>query len=190
MKKSVFHYFDKWEEYLLAIFMTFMLITLTAQVFCRYVLSFSFSWAEQASRIGFVWLTMVGISLAAKKGMHLKIDALPQFFPKTAKYVNFISNTITIFFGFGMGFLILKTVSMQLELKQYFSSIPWLPTWTMYIAGVIGLFGLSVRTGQNIYSSFKQKCSDDNNSIITETINNDGSVVADNSEYENKEVHC
>jgi TRAP-type C4-dicarboxylate transport system permease small subunit len=186
LKKSVFHYFDKWEEYLLAIFMTFMLITLTAQVFCRYVLSFSFSWAEQASRIGFVWLTMVGISLAAKKGMHLKIDALPQFFPKTAKCVIFISNTITIFFGFGMGYLILKTVVMQFELKQYFSSIPWLPTWTMYIAGVIGLFGLSVRTAQNIYSSFTEK----RDHHHSEKIRNNESVVAEDSKYENKEVHC
>ena len=185
MKKSVYHYLDLWEEYLLAIFMTFMLITLTAQVFCRYVLSFSFSWAEQASRIGFVWLTMVGISLAAKKAMHLRIDALPQFFPRTAKSVNFFANTITIFFGFGMGFLILKTVVMQFELKQYFSSIPWLPTWTMYIAGVIGLFGMSVRTAQNIYSSFTEKRSHDN----SEKLKNNPSVVEKDIKDEDKEVN-
>lgn len=151
MKRSFWHYLGKWEEILLAIFMTFMLVTLTVQVFCRYVLSFSFSWAEQASRIGFVWLTMVGISLAAKKGMHLKIDAVTQFFPKTTKVITFISNASTILFGFGMGYLILKTVIMQFQLKQFFSAIPWLPAWTMYIAGVIGMFGLSIRTMQNIY---------------------------------------
>ena len=157
MKRSILHYLDMWEEFLLALFMTFMLITLTAQVFCRYVLSFSFSWAEQGARIGFVWLTMVGISLAAKKGMHLKIDALPQFFPRSAKLVFLISNAVTIIFGFGMGYLILKIVIMQVELEQYFSSIPWLPTWSMYIAGVIGLFGLSVRTIQSIYLSSKHQ---------------------------------
>lgn len=157
MKKTAWHYLDRWEEFLLAMFMTFMLLTLSIQVFCRYVLSFSFSWAEQASRIGFVWLTMVGISLAAKKGMHLKIDALPQFFPRTAKFVNFISNSVTILFGIGMGYLIFKTVLMQIELKQFFSAIPWLPAWTMYIAGVIGMLGLSVRTAQNIYHSMRDK---------------------------------
>lgn len=94
---------------------------------------------------------MVGISLAAKKGMHLKIDAVTQFFPKTTKVITFISNASTILFGFGMGYLILKTVIMQFQLKQFFSAIPWLPAWTMYIAGVIGMFGLSIRTMQNIY---------------------------------------
>ena len=174
-----------WEEYLLAIFMTFMLITLTAQVFCRYFLSFSFSWAEQASRIGFVWLTMVGISLAAKKGMHLKIDAVPQFFPRSAKTVNFISNTVTILFGLGMGGLIFKTVLMQVKFSQYFSSIPWLPTWTMYIAGVLGLFGLSLRTAQNIYYSFKNK----GQNVALEDIVQQYIAEAENSPIGNKEAN-
>lgn len=172
MKKNGFlYYLDKWEEILLALFMTFMLITLTLQVFCRYVLSFSFSWAEQASRIGFVWLTMVGISLAAKKNMHLKIDALAQFVPKSAKFLNFITGATTILFGIGMGYLILKTVIMQIQLKQFFSAIPWLPAWTMYIAGVIGMFGLAFRTAQRIYlstpkSSAESKTSDTKENVV------------------------
>jgi len=157
LKKSFWHYLDNWEEYILGAFMAFMLFTLFIQVFCRYVLSFSFSWAEQAARLGFVWLTMIGISLAAKKGMHLKIDVVTQFFPCTTKVVNIFANTVTILFGFGMGYLILKTVIMQFQLKQCFSSIPWLPVWTMYLAGVLGLFGLSIRTIQNIITSSKHK---------------------------------
>ena len=144
-----------WEEVILAVVSAFMLATLAVLVFCRYFLSFSFSWAEQGARIGFVWITLIGFSLAAKKGMHLKIDILPQFFPKSAKAVNLFSEIVTILFGFGMGYLILKTVLMQIEFEQYFASIPWLPTWTMYIAGVIGFFGLSLRTMQNVYCSFK-----------------------------------
>lgn len=155
-----------WEEVILAAVSAFMLVTLAVQVFCRYCLSFSFSWAEQGARIGFVWITLIGFSLAAKKNMHLKIDILPQFFPRSAKAVGLFSDIVTVLFGFGMGYLIFKTVLMQIEFEQYFSSIPWLPTWTMYIAGVIGFFGLSVRTMQNIYYELK---SNKQNTSVTET---------------------
>lgn len=152
MKKSIFCYLDYWEEFLLFIIMIFMLIILTLQVFCRYLLSFSFSWAEQGARIGFVWLTMVGISLAAKKGMHLKVDLLTQTLPgPLPKMLETFSDIFTIIFGLYMGWLIFRTVMMQIQLNQVFSAIPWLPTWTMYLAGVVGMLGLSGRTLQRVF---------------------------------------
>ncbi|MBU2514665.1 TRAP transporter small permease [bacterium] len=148
---------DRWEEYALFGFMISMLAVLLVQVFCRYVLSFSFSWAEQAARIGFVWLTMIGISIAAKKGLHLKVDMLNQILPRPAgRIVSWFSNLATILFGFIMCWLILKTVLMQIRLNQVFSSIPWLPTWTMYIAGTVGMLGLSLRTIQYLILESKQ----------------------------------
>jgi TRAP-type C4-dicarboxylate transport system permease small subunit len=151
-EKRLMHHLSKWEEYILFIFMIIMLTVLAVQVFCRYALSFSFSWAEQLARVGFVWLTMAGISLAAQKGMHLKVDLMTQILPeKAAKYLVIFSDIFTMIFGLFMGWLILKTVLMQIRLNQVFSSIPWLPTWTMYIAGVLGMFGLSYRTTQRVF---------------------------------------
>ncbi|MDR2800619.1 MAG: TRAP transporter small permease [Desulfovibrio sp.] len=151
-KNGIIHHLDRWEEYLLFVVMIFMLIVLSAQVFCRYVLSFSFSWAEQGARIGFVWLTMAGISLAAKHGMHLKVDLLTQVLPqRLAKVVSVFSEIFTMAFGVYMGSLIFKTVMLQIKTHQTFSAIPWLPTYTMYAAGVIGMFGLTLRTLQRIF---------------------------------------
>lgn len=151
MKSRFLHHLDRWEEYVLMLFMAVMLVVLAVQVFTRYVLSFSFSWAEQLARLGFVWLTMAGISLAAKKGMHMKVDFFPQILPKKIAYwLCVLSDLFVILFGFYMGSLILKTVLMQMKLNQVFPSIPWLPVWTMYIAGVLGMFGLSCRTIQRI----------------------------------------
>lgn len=151
-KKGIMTHFGRWEEYLLFVIMMFMLAVLTAQVFCRYLFSFSFSWAEQVARIGFVWLTMVGISLAAKHGMHLKVDMLPQALPQRyAKIVLMFAEIFTMVFGVFMGWLIFKTVLLQIKMSQAFSAIPWLPTWTMYLAGVVGMFGLTFRTLQRIF---------------------------------------
>ncbi|MDR1658985.1 MAG: TRAP transporter small permease [Desulfovibrio sp.] len=151
-KNGILHHLDRWEEYLLFVVMIFMLIVLSAQVFCRYFLSFSFSWAEQGARIGFVWLTMVGISLAAKHGMHLKVDLLTQILPKPfAKGVSVFSEIFTMAFGAYMGSLIFRTVMLQIKTHQTFSAIPWLPTYTMYAAGVVGMFGLTLRTLQRVF---------------------------------------
>lgn len=158
MAKKILKILDKWEEYVLFVFMISMLAVLLVQVFCRYVLSFSFSWAEQAARIGFVWLTMVGISLAAKKGLHLKVDMLNQVLPRRlSRYVSGFSDLATVLFGLGMGWLIFKTVMMQVRLNQVFPSIPWLPTWTMYAAGTLGMLGLSVRTVQRVLTESRLK---------------------------------
>lgn len=151
-KKGIMRHLGRWEEYLLFIVMMVMLVILGAQVFCRYFLSFSFSWAEQGARIGFVWLTMVGISLAAKRGMHLKVDMLPQVLPKRyGKAVIMFAEIFTIVFGAFMGWLIFKTIMLQVKTGQTFSAIPWLPTWTMYLAGIVGMFGLTFRTLQRIF---------------------------------------
>lgn len=158
MKSRLIYHLDRWEEYLLFVFMLLMLVVLTLQVFTRYVLTFSFSWAEQFARFGFVWLTMAGVSLAAKKGMHLKVDFLPQVLPpKIAKIICVFSDVFVVGFGFFIASLIFKTVLMQIRLNQVFSSIPWLPVWTMYIAGVIGMLGLSFRTLQRMILEFKSK---------------------------------
>ena len=151
-RNGILHHLNRWEEYVLFVVMIFMLIVLSAQVFCRYVLSFSFSWAEQGARIGFVWLTMVGISLAARHGMHLKVDLLTQVLPRRlARAVSLFSEIFTMAFGLYMGSLIFKTVMLQVRTHQTFSAIPWLPTYTMYAAGVIGMFGLTLRTLQRIF---------------------------------------
>ena len=151
-RKSIICHLGRWEEYTLFVVMMFMLAVLGAQVFCRYFLSFSFSWAEQGARIGFVWLTMVGISLAAKHGIHLKVDMLPQAVPKpVGRVILIVAEIFTMCFGLFMGWLIFKTVLLQLRTGQAFSAIPWLPTWTMYMAGVVGMLGLTLRTMQRVF---------------------------------------
>ncbi len=158
MKSRILYHLDRWEEYLLFVFMFLMLVVLSLQVFTRYVLTFSFSWAEQFARFGFVWLTMTGVSFAARKGMHLKVDFLPQSLPPAlARKICFFSDVFVVCFGFYMSNLIFRTVLMQIRLRQVFPSIPWLPVWTMYIAGVLGMLGLSFRTIQRMILEGKNR---------------------------------
>lgn len=47
-----------------------------AQVFCRYVLNFSFTWMEEVSRYVGVFVTFLAASLGVKYGSHFSMDLI------------------------------------------------------------------------------------------------------------------
>lgn len=147
MFKKIPFYLDRIEEYIIALFMTIMVSVLAVQVFTRYVLSFSFPWAEQLTRILFVWITQAGVSLAAKHGMHLRVGAITAFVPeKAGKIINTIADVFTIGFSLYIAGLIWNIIKLQRSYGQVFPSMTWLPVWTMYLAGFLGMIGLACRT--------------------------------------------
>jgi TRAP-type C4-dicarboxylate transport system permease small subunit len=140
-------FFDWFEKRVVLVVMSGMVIILAVQVFTRYCLNFSFSWAEQLVRIGFVWVTYAGASMACKNSMHLTIDLVKYFAgPTLSKAISIWSSSFTVFFAGYMCWHIATLVFQQIEKGQTFSSMTWLPVWVMYSAGVIGMIGIAVRT--------------------------------------------
>lgn len=140
---------SKIEEYILAVLFAAMVVITAVNVFTRYCLAYTFSWAEQVTRILFVWITMVGVSLAGLQGKHLKVTALNMVLPKkTGKIVLFIGNIISAIFGVIIAYYIFSLILNMLEYAQTFSAVPWLPVWVMYIPGVIFMLGFVIRLFQ------------------------------------------
>lgn len=138
---------DQTEERIIFGLMSASLAILFIQVITRYFFSYSFSWAEQLVRIFFVWVTLMGISLAGKYGMHISIDVTKLFLPNAViRVIDIVAGLVTIFLGLFLAYLIAKIVGAQIRHPQAFPSMPWLPAWTMYLAGVIGMAGLAIRT--------------------------------------------
>ncbi len=145
--KQILHQLDKTEERVIFVLMSAALAILFIQVFSRYVLAYSFAWAEQLVRIFFVWVTFMGISLASKHSMHICIDVTQLFLPDSVtRIINIVAGLFTIFLSIVLAWLISRIMAAQVEHPQYFSSIPWLPAWSMYLAGVLGMLGLAIRT--------------------------------------------
>ena len=61
--------------------MTIMVAVVAAQVFCRYALNFSVDWAEEISRLSFVWSIFFAIPLGVKRGAHVGISLLTDRLP-------------------------------------------------------------------------------------------------------------
>jgi len=69
------------EEWLSVVLVSALCAIVTLQVFCRLILRTPLSWTEEASTIVFVWMTMIGASLALKRGEHFAVELLHRRLP-------------------------------------------------------------------------------------------------------------
>lgn len=74
---------NRTEEVLSSILILGMVITIAAQVFCRYALQSSLDWSEELARYMFIWAVYFGASYALHKGKHLEITILRHYLPPT-----------------------------------------------------------------------------------------------------------
>jgi TRAP-type C4-dicarboxylate transport system permease small subunit len=108
-----------------------------AQVVARYVLSASFSWAEEVSILIMVWATWAGACLAVKRGLHLRILIfLDRFSPKTQLAIQLALN------GLAVIFLAAITVTSKVIIdgvaNMTFSSLPSMPVSVLYYSVPFG----------------------------------------------------
>jgi TRAP-type C4-dicarboxylate transport system permease small subunit len=61
--------------------MAAMTVTVAAQVFMRYALNLSLDWAEEVSRLFFVWAVFLAIPLGVKRGAHVGVALLTDRLP-------------------------------------------------------------------------------------------------------------
>lgn len=69
--------------------MTIMIVVVASQVFMRYVLNDSIDWADEVSRMAFVWSIFIAIPLGIREGAHVGIDLLTSRLPANlARQIN------------------------------------------------------------------------------------------------------
>lgn len=150
MKRSPIRFlFDELEIVTIIFCFSLMVIITGFTVFSRYFMAFTFSWAEQATRIFFVVITFAGISQAAKTRSHLKVTALLMILPaKAGAALLIFGEAVSAIFAVTMSYQIFKLVLLQIRRSQTFSAIPGLPVWVMYLPGTIFLLVFAVRIAQ------------------------------------------
>lgn len=72
---------DRTVEYVL--FLIFLVFTLVGglQVFNRFVLGLPLSWSEEFQKYGHIWMVMLAIPVAYRRGAHIGMDMLLRAFP-------------------------------------------------------------------------------------------------------------
>jgi TRAP-type C4-dicarboxylate transport system permease small subunit len=72
---------DRFAPILIVIVMAAMVAIVAAQVFLRYLLNDSIGWADEVSRLTFVWLIFLAIPLGIKAGVRIGIELLTSRLP-------------------------------------------------------------------------------------------------------------
>ncbi|MDQ7783979.1 MAG: TRAP transporter small permease [Desulfomonilaceae bacterium] len=67
---------NRFEEWVLVFVLLGLAFLTFVQVFCRYVLNFSFTWMEELARYLGVFITFLGAALGVKYGVHFSMNLL------------------------------------------------------------------------------------------------------------------
>lgn len=94
------HIAQNLEKYLIYIFYIFLLFVIISEVFRRYILSMSSFWSGETARYSFLYITYIGISWAAYKRTHIRIDIfMEQASQRVENYLYLFSNFMMMVFG-------------------------------------------------------------------------------------------
>jgi TRAP-type transport system small permease protein len=74
--RRLLSWIDRTFEIAIIAIMAMMVAIVSAQVFTRYLLNSSFDWADELSRLCFVWTIFLAIPLALRQGGHIVMELL------------------------------------------------------------------------------------------------------------------
>ncbi|MBA7477410.1 2,3-diketo-L-gulonate TRAP transporter small permease protein YiaM [subsurface metagenome] len=133
-------------KHILVILMAAMVFIVSANVFTRYVFSFSLTWSSELSRYLMLWAAFIGASVLVNQDAHMKMDLLERFLKKGLWRVH----RIIIITGSLVFFLIQTVFGCMLVIKtqgQIAASIRFLPMCVVYsvlpISGLLMIFGIA-----------------------------------------------
>ncbi|MBK8503608.1 MAG: TRAP transporter small permease [Saprospiraceae bacterium] len=112
--------------------MILLIIPVFLQIVARFV-SFipRYIWTEEIARFAFIWIIMLGATIAVREGTHFSVDMLRQFSPATERILTQI--LLTLMMIFSIFFLIGGWQFAQTALLQR-SEIAGLPMLAIYIS--------------------------------------------------------
>lgn len=148
--KAVKFFFDNIEKYIIYIFLSVLVAMMFTQVVARYVFGMAWGWMEQITRLIFVYITFAGMSYACKGSEHLRVSFAAEFSPgKYTKAVLFmLGDAMLVAVSAFLCYLIFRMMLQCMEDHQVFSGAKFIPVWVMYLAGVLGMGGMAIRTIQ------------------------------------------
>ncbi|MBQ7759224.1 TRAP transporter small permease [Anaerotignum sp.] len=125
------------QTYVCAVLFMVIIVIGAINVFCRYVLNDSITWAEEAMRFICIWLVFIGSSLTIRIDGHISIDILQSILKNTkVKFVLYVITRIV-----AASFLVvLLPASIQLvqNMSNSYSSAVGISYSVVYLSFPIG----------------------------------------------------
>lgn len=146
MKKDA--WYNKIEKYIIIVMFIIMIAITAFNIFSRTIFKFTISWGEQLARLLLIWISFAGISWAGMLDIHMKVTAISLVTKNHIKIYDIIyaiGDLVAVLYGFYLSYQIGRVMMMTAQQHQVLSAMPWCPKWVMYLAGVLGMAGMSIR---------------------------------------------
>jgi TRAP-type transport system small permease protein len=110
-------------KYATAFLLAAMTILVFLQVVFRYLLDYPLAWSEETASFSFVWMSLLGASVALRHGDHPSLDVLFRFFPvPVKKWVQILIHlaiifvlTVLLIYGFKLALMMKAQVTAALH---------------------------------------------------------------------------
>ncbi len=140
---------------ILTALMILLLIPVFLQVVSRFV-DFvpRYIWTEEIARFAFVWIIIIGATIAVRDGSHFNVDILPRVSGKVGRRIEFFLLCAMLFFA--IIFLLGGLAFAKFGSSQH-SEIAGLPMLTLYVGWPIAGLSWILFLTEKIYDHFNMK---------------------------------
>lgn len=118
------------------------------QVIARYVLPQAPTWTEEGARYAFIWMSMMGASLAARHCSNASVDLLDTLFRGKGKDIHFV--ILQSFILLAVIIIVPYGVRMVSQMMVRNSPALGIPMGYMYLSIPVGCVGIAIQTIYNI----------------------------------------
>ncbi len=136
-------------ELLMALALAVMVALTFGNVVLRYVFNTGIDWAEELSRLMFVWLIFLGAILALRQRVHLGVEIVQAALPPRIRRVSAIISHLLMVFGLWL-FLVGSWKQTKIGLSTY-STVMHYPNAFMASAGLICAASMLVIVAVNLW---------------------------------------
>lgn len=152
---KIFNSIDKTIENITFAAFVLAIVVMFTQVAMRYLFHHSLFWAEEFSRMMFIWIVYFGTPIVIRRGANIEVDFLTEFLPpkikkhlKTVMYT--ISSVFLIFVAYYGGLMVLEHMgktARTMPISQAF--------WYLPIA--LGCLMMAINMIRSVFEIYQEK---------------------------------
>ncbi len=119
--------------------LTILVIIVSIQVFCRYVLQNSLDWTEELARYLSIWSVMFGCSYAMKTDSHLEMTILRSLAgPRLRKFIHAFACLMCLLFCLIMLYASMQSIE-NIRWSEQLTPAMQIPAWIIWMAMPVGM---------------------------------------------------
>ncbi|MCX4371399.1 MAG: TRAP transporter small permease [Dysosmobacter sp.] len=145
---------DHLEEALIAIIICVIALLMMTQIILRTFFKASLSWSDETCRYLFIWAAALGISYSTQRGIHLRMDILPNLVKPLERPLMVLCDIVLTAFALyllGPGFQVLTQLA-QTGQKAAATRIPMYFIYaSMWVGLVLSIFRVAERYLKKLY---------------------------------------